>query len=95
MAHECQNPTVPCGNVQQFPSPPAQGFNVHAETFAPTHYHETAPLISQLVMTGPMLSFSQASGPQRAPMLTNARHVKNDMAQGPVTVPGPGQELLN
>ena len=43
MAYECKNPTVPCSNGQQFPITPKQGLIVHAQTFAPTQYHATAP----------------------------------------------------
>ena len=57
IACECQNPTVPHRNGQKFPITPAQGFNVHAQTFTPVQYHSTAPLMSQQIMPGPMPFF--------------------------------------
>ena len=96
MAHEYQNPTVPCNNGQQFPITPAQGLNVHVQIFAPTQSHAPAPLMSQLVIPPRIYAiFHQVSGLPRAPMLANVRPAKNGMAQGPVTAPAPGQQPLN
>ena len=70
-----------------FPITPAQGFNVHAQTFTPVQYHSTAPLMSQQIMPGPMPFFSKASGPPNAPMLANVTLRENGIAQGEVTAP--------
>ena len=54
MVHECQNPTAPHRKEQQFSITHEQELNVHALTFAPIQYYATAPLMSQLIMSGPM-----------------------------------------
>ena len=97
MACECQNPSVPCSNEQQFPMTQVQELNVHAQTFGPTQYHATGPAMSQPVMLGPLPHFNQAYVTPRAPMVTNIRPPVNGMGQGPVmqAAPAVGQQTLN
>ena len=88
-------PNVPHSGRQQFTPIPAQGFNVYAQMFMPAQYQATVSLMSQPLMLGPMLSYSQASGPPRAPMLATMRLTGNGFAQGSVAAPMTGQQMLN
>ena len=84
MACECQNPSVPCGNGQQFPMAQVQGLIVYAQTVAPTQYHAMAYVMSQPVTLGPMPHFNQANVPTGVPMVASTRPLVNGMGLGPV-----------
>ena len=68
---------------------------MHTLTFVPAEYQSTTPMLLQPVMLGSMPSFSQASGLQRIPILTNVRPAGNSMAQGLVAASTAGQQMLN
>ena len=53
------------------------------------------PAVMQPVMLGPMPSFNQASGLERAPMLADVRLARNCMVQCSLAAPVAGQQTLN